>query len=379
MTRFRAPILAVALLLLSTAAGSTVALLGPCADGAAPPVAPYLQDVTQTAASILWRSATEGAVTLRYGEDPNLIAQIESGPGPDHAVRLTGLRPDTPYAYAVDAPGGESDGTFRTAPGPDATVTAAVLGDSGVGGPNQRRMARVLLSLAPRFVLHTGDVVYPRGDACHYPDRFFDPYAPLLASTPLYPSLGNHDLRAAGASAYFAAFALPANNPDRSESYYSFDYGPAHVVALDGELYHSGNPTAAARQKAWLEADLAANRLPWTIVFFHRPPFTTSPAHAPDAAIRDDLVPLFAAAGVDLVLSGHVHAYERFHPIDGVTYVITGGGGARLYPVRPDASTAHAASVHHVLKLTISPARLTLEPVGRDGVVFDRLDLNEPR
>ena len=379
MNWYRASSIALALLLLSTAAGASVALLGPCADPTGAPIAPYVQDVTQTAASILWRSSSKGDATLHYGLSPSVTARIESGTGPDHAVRLTDLSPDTSYTYFVSGPDGEIPGTFRTAPGPDTTVTAAVLGDSGAGGPNQRRMARVLNDLAPGFVLHTGDVVYPRGDACHYPDRFFAPYAPLLASAPLYPVLGNHDLRTKNGAAYFAAFALPANNPDRSESYYSFDYGPAHVVALDSELYHRGNPAAVARQKSWLEADLAANVLPWTVVLLHRPPFTTSPTHSPDAAIQQDLVPIFGAAGVDLVLTGHVHAYERFNPIDGVNYVVTGGGGARLYPVRPNASTAYAASVHHVLMLTISPDRLTVKAIGPDGAIFDRIELHEPR
>jgi hypothetical protein len=354
---------------------------GYCADEFLPgeialPVEPYVQNVTEGTASILWRTTIETDGRLAYGETRELGLFAEGGAGQDHHVRLTGLKPDTVYFYTAGAFGQEPTiSSFRTAPAADSPITFAVIGDSGTGGDAQATMAGVLAGVEPRLVLHTGDVVYRRGAECHYAKRFFYPYQNLIASVPVYPALGNHDLLAADGAAYFETFDLPANNPERSERYYSFDYGPVHFVALDSELYHGdGGAGAASAQKTWLEADLQQTAQPWTVVYLHRSPFSTG-KHGDDEAIVADLVPLFAREGVDVVFGGHTHAYERFVPRDGVTYVVSGGGGARLHNVRQIAETAVAAKKHHVLKVTATPDRLAIEAVDEDGQVFDRVEL----
>ena len=111
--------------------------------------------------------------------------------------------------------------------------------------------------------------------------------------------------------------------------------------------YHtSGSPE---EQEAWLERDLsAAARRPWKVVFLHGPLYGSS-RHGGDEVIRRDLEPVLIRHGVDPVFSGHDHCYERTVPIEGVTYVVGGGGGKRLYPAGENAWTARSASVHHAV------------------------------
>ena len=120
------------------------------------------------------------------------------------------------------------------------------------------------------------------------------------------------------------------------ELYYSFDWGNVHFVGLDTEL-------TGPEQAAWLDADLAATDKPWKIVFGHKPPYSSG-EHGSDGAFRNHFVPLIEKHGVQLVLNGHEHDYERTRPIENVTYVVTGGGGRHLRSVGTSGFTAYSGS-----------------------------------
>lgn len=343
-------------------------------------VPPYVQNITATSASVIWETKQSSPGLLHYGTTPAADGQVSDQPGQRHEVRLERLQPDTEYYYRVDTTTGKSDvRSFRTAPGSSAEITVGVLGDSGDGSKNQYTMAGVLKDMSPGLVLHTGDVVYKNGSERRYGQNFYKPYENLLGSVPFYPVLGNHDVRTANGAPYLQAFDLPADNPQRTERYYSFDYGPVHFVALDSELYYADNAIPAAQQKTWLEQDLKRSKLPWKVVYLHRPLYSSSAGPHPggDARVRDDLAPVFERTGVDLVLTGHQHNYERFRPINGVTYFVTGGGGGEsLYPIGPkDPRSAYAAARLNVLKLVISPSKLTVEALGADGTAFDSVQI----
>jgi len=230
--------------------------------------------------------------------------------------------------------------------------------------------------MAPDPVIHTGDVVYPNGTFCDYGEKFFEPYAGTLAVAPVFPTVGNHDLASADGGPYDRVFALPVDEPGETRRRYAYTYGPLRVVVVDSEVYERGDEAEIAAQVSWLEEVLAAGTdRPWTIVVVHHPPFTSLVGND-DPVIRSDLAPVFARYGVDLVLSGDVHAYERFHPVDGVTYVVTGGGGAELHrELAPGPGTTAAASVYHAVRIEAGPEQLVLEAIDRDGVVFDRVEL----
>lgn len=335
-----------------------------------------MQNVSTSSAVIAWVSEKPNVGSVDYGETIAFgRTAIDAQVGRRHAVTLSGLEPGSTYYYRVtEVDGWPAIGRFRTAP-EDSSFAFAVIGDSGNGSKNQLAVAGLLERLKPDFILHTGDVVYPSGEDRHYDRRFFTPYRRLLKEVPIFPTLGNHDVEKRNGAAYLENFYLPHNNPQSTERYYSFDWGNAHFVALDSELYYEDGDGSPQKQKVWLEHDLAATRQPWKIVFFHRPIYSSS-NHGSDEKIRADLEPIFIRHKVSMIFNGHDHNYERTVPIGGVTYVVTGGGGKRLYKAGRNVWTAFSKKVHHVVLVRVDGERLSLEAVEPDGTVMDRLDLD---
>lgn len=334
---------------------------------------PYVQNVGTSSASIVWRTTTDREATLRYQVDGS-EREVLMEAAKIQATTLTGLTPATTYDYTVERELAEFKGSFTTAPEADGDVRFAVIGDSGTGSQAQYDIAAGLVGADPDLVLHTGDVVYRRGALCHYGTKFFAPYRTLIADVPVYPTIGNHDLMASDGRAYFETFVLPENNTAGTEAYYAFNYGPVHVVSVSSEFYAAGDDAAIAEQRAWLEADLAANELPWTIVLLHRPPYSSTGGKSSED-VRHDLVPVFAGHQVDLVLSGHAHNYERSTAVDGVTYIVTGGGGADLRDLEPSDTTAVAVKAHHFVLIDASPGGLTVTAINDESQVIDQVEL----
>lgn len=303
--------------------------------------APYLQMLTDNAVTVRWQTveAEKGAVWL--GTAPETLTQhaVEEGPDDEHEIRLTGLEPATRYYYAVgdaQAPRWGRDGShwFVTAPAqPNGEpVRLWVIGDSGYPGEGQRAVRAALdrylqqrqLGLEDlNLWLTLGDNAYRSGKAEEFQAGFFDAYPLLVRSLSVWPVHGNHDARR---WVHYDVFSLPENGeaggvPSGTESYFSFDYGPLHVVILDTEDADLDGDGAMAQ---WLRRDLAASERPWTIAAFHHPPYTRGGHDSDDEMdswgrlvdVRENILPILEAAGVDLVLSGHSHVYERSYLLD---------------------------------------------------------------
>jgi hypothetical protein len=308
-------------------------------------------------------------------------------------VALPGLSPATTYHYRLrhDGVGIGGDHALTTPPsGGAAPVRFAVIGDSGTGCPEEYDAVARIRSFGPDFVLGTGDMAYESGTAAEVRTRFTVPFAPLLASVPVFPSLGNHDAATADGQPLLDALVLPTNAADGTERYYAFDWGPCHVVALDSNQ----DLSAASLQRAWLDQDLAASDAAWTFVFFHHPPYSSS-SHGSDLALRASLGPVFDAHHVDVVFNGHDHDYERTYPMlaggatdvaeepayvapAGTVYVVTGGGGRGLYPSGTSSFTASSRSAFHVVVVDVSGGTLTLTSLALDASVLDRATITKP-
>jgi 3',5'-cyclic AMP phosphodiesterase CpdA len=168
------------------------------------------------------------------------------------------------------------------------------------------------------FSLILGDIIYYVGEPELYDARFFGPYAALLRRMVVWPTIGNHDVGLdPQGGPYLDAFYLPRNNPAGTELYYSWDYGDAHFVCLDTHVTGHG---PGAPQLAWAAADLAASSAKWKFAYFHVPPYTGG-THADDPLVRDNVLPVLEAAGVDVVFTGHSHVYERTYLLRGNTVV----------------------------------------------------------
>ena len=123
-----------------------------------------------------------------------------------------------------------------------------------------------------------------------------------------------------------------------------------------------------------MEQDLSATRKRWRVAFLHRLPYGSS-RHGGDQKVKAELEPLFVRHGVDLVFGGHDHVYEHTMPIQGVIYVVSGGGGRRLYRAGKSTWTAFSMSAHHAVLVRVDGRHLSLEAVEADGTVVDRMEL----
>ncbi len=296
------------------------------------------------------------------------------------------------------------EATFRTRATADRPVRFVLVGDLAQGRPAQKEVAFRISQEKPEFLVALGDIVYPSGRANQYAAFYWGTYnnvaeagpkagAPLMATVPFYPVLGNHDIAARyptvpdGLSVY-RFFHVPRNGPGlgpwttpvgktgndpavaasfRAETggnypaidAYSFDYGPTHIVALNN---NKGMAIDSPAFRKWLAADLKGTSARWKLVCYHVPAFQSSKQHYAEQQCRQ-LQPLFEECGVDLVFAGHVHNYQRSVPLkfvpdgaglvkgkvngtfeldtafDGVTntapkgviHIVAGGGGASLY------------------------------------------------
>ena len=303
---------------------------------------PYLQLATPTSVVVRWRTESSVDAIVHYGtavDALNRRARV-SAVNRDHNVRLNDLLPGTRYFYAVGSSdrilAGEEDESFSFVTPPLAGSTQAtriwVIGDSGTKDASARAVRDAYKAFsetkAADLWIMLGDNAYNEGTDEEYQAAVFDMYPELLRQTPLWPTPGNHDVRLSSdtqtqTGPYFDIFTLPDNAQaggvaSGTEAYYSFDYANIHFVSL--ESYDLDRSTDGA-MLTWLENDLAANRQAWTIAYWHHPPYSKG-SHDSDGELnliemRENAVPILEAYGVDIVLSGHSHSYERSYLLNG--------------------------------------------------------------
>jgi hypothetical protein len=301
---------------------------------------PYLQTATSSSIIIRWRTdiATESVVT--YGtHSKDYPLAIVSALTNEHIVRLTGLTPGTRYFYGVgsltEVLAQGPNCRFVTAPIPGQSVSTRIwaLGDSGgisFGETNvlSTRDAYYTYSQIRRsdVWLLLGDNAYEDGLDEEYQTNFFGVFSSLLRQTSPWPTIGNHETYSADSSGrfpYLDVFSIPSNAEaggvaSRTNRYYSFNYGNIHFVSLDAMTQ---SRAADGPMANWLRADLDANTNQWLIAFWHHPPYSKG-SHDSDLEIelvemRQNIVPILEAHGVDVVLCGHSHNYERSYLLYG--------------------------------------------------------------
>ncbi|MVM32606.1 metallophosphoesterase [Spirosoma sp. HMF4905] len=312
---------------------------------------PYLQMGTQTAVSIRWRTDIPTVGKISYGlSADNLSASVsEAASTTEHEVRVTGLTSDSQYFYSVGTTTQVlqqgSDNYFLTAPSATTKrkIRVASFGDCGINPINNQTNVRDAFlnfrgNTPTDLWMLIGDNSYD-GDDPAFQVNFFEPYQTnLMKNSMLFAVPGNHDYSNNTTLAdnhnipYFSIFSFPTNAEaggvaSGTKEWYSFDYGPIHFVMLDGFGTRPVNGSAARfyadtvnhPQVIWLKQDLAATTKKWKIVYMHFPPYSQG-AHNSESepelvAIRQQINPILERFGVDMVMLGHSHSYERSYPI----------------------------------------------------------------
>ncbi|HTD67524.1 MAG TPA: Ig-like domain-containing protein, partial [Candidatus Limnocylindria bacterium] len=306
---------------------------------------PYLLNGSPTGGMVRWRTDQFSDGVVRYGTNLENLANValETTLTNNHIVWIGGLQPDTKYYYSIGSgshtiAGGTNAGGsnfwFTTSPlaGTPKPTRFWVLGDAGTANANQRAVRDSFYNYAATnnrpadLWLMLGDNAYNVGSDTEHQAAVFDMYPSTLRNLFLWPVLGNHESSQSYTAAqfpYLDIFTTSKNGeaggiPSGNGKYYSFDYGNIHFVGLDSM---TSTRSATSPMAEWLKDDLAANTQTWTVVYFHHPPYTKG-SHNSDAEtdlieVRQNINPILETYGVDLVLSGHSHCYERSYLLNG--------------------------------------------------------------
>lgn len=354
-----------------------------------------------SAASQLHVGFLDDAYALTFTSDAPEPIAVRSGAESAPAMRVDfdGLGDATDRVFRAQLPARalryEIEGRAFDLAAPPARGNAtriAYVADIGLT-QDARAILAAIATQEPDLLLVGGDLSYANGNASAW-NAWFDMIEPIAARIPVMPAFGNHEgycesangsLDACGSAAneWRAHFPVPLH--------YAFAWGPARIVVLDTEAYVHGEKTQetnASAQEAMLREELARDDGRWEIAMFHRPLRTT---HARDGASSDEaraaLEPILDAGRADLALQGHLHAYERTHPMqagaraaNGTTYVTSGGGGQSLYTSwGPEAAwTARRATAFHFVLLDVSPTRIDVTTLDANATVLDAFTLTRP-
>ena len=308
---------------------------------------------------------------LKLGLSPDDYT-ITTPPLRAEKVVLRGLKPGTRYYYDLRLTQ-EMKGYFKTAPEGRSSFTFVVYGDTRTRHELHKKVTEAIRKIGPDFIVHTGDLV-ANGNTVEQWPVFFSIERDLLRETAFFPVLGNHERNC---PEYYEFF-------DVTIPYYSFNWGTAHFTMLNSDL---GNVAASdeakkefwARQLRWLEEDLEANQqADFRFVVMHHPPFTAVKKRQGSNPEVQAMVPVFEKYHVTAVFNGHDHNYQH-HLKNGIHYIVTGGGGAPLYPVDAPMKgiTLKVETTEHYVRIKVDGTRAEAEAIALDGHLIDRVELGQ--
>lgn len=344
-----------------------------------------------TTVAVVWYTETQVAgagvefgPTPKYGRFvPAYSFELPKWPGQFHQATLHELAPGTLVHYRVGSASGVSADYVVATAAQTGPFSFVLMGDSrsstlGIGAGYPQLLQRIRKeNPLPAFILDSGD--YTMLSQVEEWMDWLDAGQGVNELIPRLTTFGNHEMVE---KTYYGLMNLPGN-----ERWYSLDYGPLHIVCLNTSF-----GTIDQAQKAWLEADLKASQAKWKLVFFHMPPYNAGNHNDINTReqVREQWGPLFEQYGVDLVLGGHDHNYQRFGfiragqraaPGTAPFYLVSGGAGAPLYSYQARAEDAPLVekfeAIEHYVLATLDGNTLRLEAKRLDGTVFDTITLSK--
>lgn len=302
---------------------------------------PYLQKASHTSMTIKWRTNTPTISRIEYGTSINNLNQVANDltERTEHEVTILSLNPATVYYYQISdlrnpiVPA-SNDLYFKThpIPGTAADVKMWILGDCGTANNNQRNVRDAYYNYIGNnhtdAILFLGDNAYNSGTDAEYQDAVFENmYEDKLKNSVAWSTLGNHDGYTADSDSqtgpYYDIFSFPTKGesggvPSGTEAYYSFDYGNIHFICL--ESYETDRNLGGAMYN-WALSDIQNTTADWIVAYWHHPAYSKG-SHDSDTEnvliqMRQNFLPMLEENGVDLVLAGHSHSYERSYFLNG--------------------------------------------------------------
>ena len=361
---------------------------------------PYVTNVSGTSATILWTTPAPVAGSVTIQDDINGIQTVESTvrefPALEtglsytyfqHEATLTNLRPGARYSYRIQADGHAIAvpvaGPLQFQTPDDRPFSFLHFADSGSGNSGQLQLAKLITGEDVSLVLANGDLAYENATYQSFESNYFAVYRDLMARTPFFATLGNHEYYTDSGKPALSGRVTPVDgvaSADRGR-YYSFDWGNAHFVALDTNAPLARAAAGEGEMLNFLENTLRNTRKFWRIVYFHHPPYATGKHQdEPEAGlVRRHIVPLLEKYGVQLVFSGHEHAYQRTLPLmggaivepdsGGIVYVTSGGGGADPVYTAPNAVIAQSLGVNNYVRADVAASTMTLRTIALGSTV----------
>jgi len=242
-----------------------------------------------------------------------------------------------------------------------STVTLLAAGDIASCASQGDEATAALLDARPNAVVATlGDNVYENGTAAEFANCYEPTWGRQRGRT--HPTIGNHEYGVFKAGGYYGEFGPAAG--EAPLGWYSYDLGSWHVVVLNSNCEVVGCAIGGTQEK-WLREDLATHPAACTLAMWHHPRFSSGTTHGSSATVGPLYTALFDA-GVEVLLTGHEHNYERFAPLDptgkpdpvrGVRELVVGTGGRSHYPFGPPipGSEVRNDDTYGIVALTLRP------------------------
>jgi hypothetical protein len=276
-------------------------------------------------------------------------------------------------SLVAQAPAAGSAAGTLPLPNKESGLRFLVMGDTGRGDRGQYDTAAQMVKLRAQFpyefVIMLGDNIYGSDGPADFVAKFEKPYKPLLdAGVKFYASLGNHDKPTQDAYQFFNM---------GGQRYYTFRASSSGVV---GKLFQGGvrffaldSNYLSKDQLDWLDKELGSSGSDWKICFFHHPLYSSAATHGSSLESRAVLEPIFVKNGVELVLTGHDHVYERIKPQQGIYHLVVGSSGSlRKGDLKRAAFTETGFDQDYVFLLCeIDGDELSFAAVSRTGRIVD--------
>lgn len=333
---------------------------------------PYLQGLTPTSVVVRWEGSEAADAVVTVTERAAIGKRIERRSTSEtrfHSQRVEELSPGTTYGYEVTSAGITSTaGTFTTPRNDDERFTFQVYGDNRSDHAAHAAVVAQMRKRKADFGIHTGDMVLSGGKPEEW-SKFFEIETPLLRDRCVYACIGNHELIDGGMPSFLRYFH-PGMHGEPTLTY-TVRWGSARFFFLNAFA-----TSLTTTDRAWLERELndadGEQGLRHRFIVMHQGPSSSGP-HGGGQFFDDGLRKMLLAHKITMVFAGHDHLYER-GVRDGLRYIVSGGGGAPLYPSKPEKSqpTQAAESAHHFVSVDVDGAKITTTAIRKDGSTLDR-------